>query len=109
MPVELGSFDVIIGMDWLVINHTVIICDEKIVCIPFGDEILIVLGDMSDKKKKLTLSIISCTKTQKYIEKGLAGYYRRFIEGFSNIAKPMTKLTLKSVNFDWGEKEEVSF
>nr|GEY17446.1 retrotransposon protein, putative, Ty3-gypsy subclass [Tanacetum cinerariifolium] len=33
---------------------------------------------------------------------GLAGYYRRFIEGFSNIAKPMTKLTEKKVMFDWG-------
>ncbi|GJZ44753.1 putative reverse transcriptase domain-containing protein, partial [Tanacetum coccineum] len=40
---------------------------------------------------------------------GLAGYYRRFIEGFSKIAKPMTKLTQKSVKFDWGEKEETAF
>ncbi|GKD30028.1 putative reverse transcriptase domain-containing protein [Tanacetum coccineum] len=40
---------------------------------------------------------------------GLAGYYRRFIKGFSKIAKPMTKLTQKSVKFDWGDKEEVSF
>nr|GFC61084.1 reverse transcriptase domain-containing protein [Tanacetum cinerariifolium] len=35
---------------------------------------------------------------------GLAGYYRRFIEGFSKIAKPMTKLTQKKVMFDWGDK-----
>ncbi|GKD56590.1 putative reverse transcriptase domain-containing protein [Tanacetum coccineum] len=41
--------------------------------------------------------------------KGLAGYYRRFIEGFSKIAKPMTKLTQKSVKFNWGEKEETAF
>ncbi|GJW34379.1 putative reverse transcriptase domain-containing protein [Tanacetum coccineum] len=40
---------------------------------------------------------------------GLAGYYRRFIEGFSKIARPMTKLTQKSVKFDWGEKEEATF
>ncbi|GJX94433.1 putative reverse transcriptase domain-containing protein [Tanacetum coccineum] len=40
---------------------------------------------------------------------GLAGYYRRFIEGFSKIAKSMTKLTQKNVKFDWGEKEEVAF
>ncbi|GJS18256.1 hypothetical protein Tco_0412728 [Tanacetum coccineum] len=32
MPIELGSFDVIIGMDWLAKNHAVIVCDEKIVC-----------------------------------------------------------------------------
>ncbi|GJW82775.1 putative reverse transcriptase domain-containing protein [Tanacetum coccineum] len=40
---------------------------------------------------------------------GLAGYYRRFIEGFSKIAKSMTKLTLKGIKFDWGEKEENDF
>nr|GFD46495.1 reverse transcriptase domain-containing protein [Tanacetum cinerariifolium] len=66
----LDSFDVIIGMDWLPNNHVVVICDEKIVRIPFGDEILIVQGDMSDNKMKSTLSIISYTMTQKYMEKG---------------------------------------
>ncbi|GKC77807.1 putative reverse transcriptase domain-containing protein [Tanacetum coccineum] len=40
---------------------------------------------------------------------GLAGYYRRFIEGFSKIAKPMTKLTQKKVAFEWGDKQEVAF
>ncbi|GKA05702.1 putative reverse transcriptase domain-containing protein [Tanacetum coccineum] len=70
MPIDLGSFDVIIGMDWLAKNHAVIVCDEKIVCIPYGNEILIVQGDKSDKEKKSTLSIISCEKAQKYMEKG---------------------------------------
>nr|GEW85843.1 putative reverse transcriptase domain-containing protein [Tanacetum cinerariifolium] len=70
MPVELGSFDVIIGMDWLANNHALIVYDEKIVRIPFEDEILIVQGDRSDKGKKSALSIISCTKAQKYMEKG---------------------------------------
>nr|GFB96928.1 reverse transcriptase domain-containing protein [Tanacetum cinerariifolium] len=40
---------------------------------------------------------------------GLTGYYRRFIEGFSKIAKSMTKLTQKVIKFDWGEKEENAF
>ncbi|GJV06561.1 putative reverse transcriptase domain-containing protein [Tanacetum coccineum] len=40
---------------------------------------------------------------------GLAGYYWRFIKGFSKIAKSMTKLTQKEVKFDWGEKEEDAF
>ncbi|GJV51967.1 putative reverse transcriptase domain-containing protein [Tanacetum coccineum] len=44
MPVELGSFDVIVGMDWLVNRRAVIVCDEKIVRIPYGDEVLIVQG-----------------------------------------------------------------
>ncbi|GKD23898.1 putative reverse transcriptase domain-containing protein [Tanacetum coccineum] len=70
MPVELSSFDVIIGMDWLANHHAVIVCDEKIVWIPYGDKVLIVQGDRSDKGKKSKLSIISCTKTQKYIKSG---------------------------------------
>ncbi|GJW07000.1 putative reverse transcriptase domain-containing protein [Tanacetum coccineum] len=40
---------------------------------------------------------------------GLVGYYRRFIEGFLKIAKPMTKLTQKKVNFVWGDKQEAAF
>ncbi|GJV59748.1 putative reverse transcriptase domain-containing protein [Tanacetum coccineum] len=48
MPVELGSFDVIIGMDWLTKYHAVIVCDEKVVCIPYGDEVLIIRGDDYD-------------------------------------------------------------
>ncbi|GJY17112.1 putative reverse transcriptase domain-containing protein [Tanacetum coccineum] len=55
--------------DWLVKNHAVIVCDEKIMCIPYGNEILIVQGEKHDKKKS-TLSIISCVKAQKYMEKG---------------------------------------
>ncbi|GKF63078.1 putative reverse transcriptase domain-containing protein, partial [Tanacetum coccineum] len=72
MPIDLGSFDIIIGMDWLAQNHAVIVCDEKIVRIPYGDKILIVQGDKCDNEKKLTLSIISCEKAQKYMEKGAA-------------------------------------
>nr|GEX51119.1 putative reverse transcriptase domain-containing protein [Tanacetum cinerariifolium] len=40
---------------------------------------------------------------------GLAGYYRRFIEGFSQITKPMTKLTQKKVKFELGDKQEAVF
>ncbi|GJU90275.1 putative reverse transcriptase domain-containing protein [Tanacetum coccineum] len=70
MPVELGSFDVIIGMDWLAKYHAVIVCAEKIVRIPFGDEILIVRGDRSSNKHGTRLNIISCTKAQEYLMKG---------------------------------------
>ncbi|GJR34935.1 putative reverse transcriptase domain-containing protein [Tanacetum coccineum] len=70
MPVELGSFDVIIGMDWLTKYHAVIVCDEKIVYVPFGNEILISCGDRSNNEHKSRLNIISCTKTQKYLLKG---------------------------------------
>ncbi|GKD85685.1 hypothetical protein Tco_1356839 [Tanacetum coccineum] len=47
------------------------------------------------------------TKIRQFL--GLASYYRRFIKGFSKIARPVTKLTQKSVKFDWGEKVEAAF
>ncbi|GJX95543.1 putative reverse transcriptase domain-containing protein [Tanacetum coccineum] len=211
---ELGSFDVIIGMDWLAKYQDVIFCAKKIVRIPWGNETLIVRGDGSDRGNETRLNIISCTKTQKYMLKGchvflahvttketkekseekrledvpivrdfpevfpedlsglpptrkmefqidlipgvapeheehlkailellkkeklyakfskcefwipkaspktpmeirqflgLAGYYRRFIEGFLKITKSMTKLTQKEIKFDWGDKEEAAF
>ncbi|GJX72068.1 putative reverse transcriptase domain-containing protein [Tanacetum coccineum] len=72
MPIELGSFDIIIGMDWLAKYHTLIVCDEKVVRIPYGDEVLIIRGD--DCNGRSRLNIISCTKTQKYIQKGCQVY-----------------------------------
>ncbi|GJS46885.1 putative reverse transcriptase domain-containing protein [Tanacetum coccineum] len=203
MLVELGSFDAIIGMDWLAKYQAVIVCAEKIVRIPWRNKTLIIHGDGSNQGNVTRLNIISCTKTQKYMEKGfpiflahvtakevedksekkqlegvpivrdfpedlsglpltrkvefqidlvpgaapflghvidsegihvdpakiesikdwtspkspteirqflgLAGYYRRFIEGFSKIAKPMTKLTQKKIQFVWGDKQEAAF
>ncbi|GJZ15468.1 putative reverse transcriptase domain-containing protein [Tanacetum coccineum] len=49
MPVELGSFDAIIGMDWLAKYQAIIVCAEKIVRIPWGNETLIVHGDGSNR------------------------------------------------------------
>ncbi|GJV54895.1 putative reverse transcriptase domain-containing protein [Tanacetum coccineum] len=40
---------------------------------------------------------------------GLAGYYHRFIEDFSKIAKPLTVLTQKSKTYDWGEEQKNAF
>nr|GFB76403.1 putative reverse transcriptase domain-containing protein [Tanacetum cinerariifolium] len=70
MPVELGSFDAIISIDWLAKYHAVIVCTEKIVRIPWGNETLIIHGDGSNQGNATRLSIISCTKTEKYVKKG---------------------------------------
>nr|GEX26613.1 retrotransposon protein, putative, Ty3-gypsy subclass [Tanacetum cinerariifolium] len=219
MGIELGSFDVIIDMDWLRRCHAVIVCDEKLVRVLYGNESLSLRGDKSNDEKEYRLTIISCSKSQEYMAKGcqiflaqifaqkkednsegkqlkddvpktpfktryrhyefqvmpfrltnalavfmdlmnrvckpylekfvivfiddiviyskdkkeygehlkailellkeeklyaklskcLAGYYRRFIEGFSKIGKSMTNLTQKGINFNWGEKEEIAF
>jgi hypothetical protein len=47
------------------------------------------------------------TEDQSFL--GLAGYYQRFIEGFSKIAKPMTSLLEKGRGFKWDEKYQDSF
>ncbi|GKE16413.1 putative reverse transcriptase domain-containing protein, partial [Tanacetum coccineum] len=72
MPIELGSFDVIVGMDWLAKYHALIICDEKVVRIPYRDKVLIIQGDDYGSRSKL--NTISYTKTQKYIQKGCQVY-----------------------------------
>ncbi|GJT02525.1 putative reverse transcriptase domain-containing protein [Tanacetum coccineum] len=77
---ELGSFDAIIGMDWLSMYHTVIVCDEKIVHVPFGDETLIIHGDESNNRKESRLNIILCIKTQKYLLKGCHVFLARITE-----------------------------
>ncbi|GJY32891.1 putative reverse transcriptase domain-containing protein [Tanacetum coccineum] len=201
MPIELGTFDVVIGMDWLVEQDAVIVCGKKVVHIPVKNKTLVVEGDRGTSRMK----VISCIKARKYIERGhqlfvahvtekepkekrledvtgkeeheehlktilellkkeqlyakfskcdfwlesvqflghvidskgvhvdpakieaiknwatpttptevrqflgLAGYYRRFIEGFSLISKPLTKLTQKNKKYEWGKDEEEAF
>ncbi|GJS11913.1 putative reverse transcriptase domain-containing protein [Tanacetum coccineum] len=160
MPVELGSFDLIIGMDWLSMYHAIIAYAEKIVRIPgelrvreedipktafktwyghyefqvmpFGltnasvnkkeheehlKAILELLkkeefqGIHVDPAKIESIKDLASPKTPTEIRKffGLDDYYRRFIKGFSKIAKPMTKLTQKKVAFEWGDKQEAAF
>ncbi|GJY84028.1 putative reverse transcriptase domain-containing protein [Tanacetum coccineum] len=229
LPIELGTFDVIIGMDWLCQHDAVLLSSsKKFVRIPYGNKTLTVESD----KGMSRLKVISCIKARKYIERGchlflahvtekklkeklprvphvcplrhiigmyeyervvraimravgegdeeehgkhlkiilellrkerlyakffkcdfwldsvqflghvidrngihvdpakieairnwvapttptevrqfigLAGYYRRFIEGFYMISKPMTKLTQKDKKYEWGKEEEEAF
>nr|GFA98775.1 putative reverse transcriptase domain-containing protein [Tanacetum cinerariifolium] len=64
MPIEFGGFDIIIGMDWLKMYHAVIVCDEKIIRVPFGNETLIIRCNGSNNETHL--NIISSTKTRKF-------------------------------------------
>nr|GEY84718.1 putative reverse transcriptase domain-containing protein [Tanacetum cinerariifolium] len=196
MPIELGTFDVIIGMDWCVKQDAVIVCGKKVVRIPYGNKMLIVESDkglpaprqvefridlvqgatpvvcapyrlepsemreLSDeeeygrhlkiilellKKERLYAKFSKCdflldsvqflghvidrsgvhvdpakidaikswaaptTPTQVRQFLRLAGYYRRFIEGFSLISKALTKLTQKNKKYEWGKEEEEAF
>nr|GEU73563.1 reverse transcriptase domain-containing protein [Tanacetum cinerariifolium] len=67
---ELGSFDVIIDMDWLRRCHAVIVCNEKLVRVPYGNETLTFCGKESNNERESRLSVISCSKAQEYMAKG---------------------------------------
>ncbi|GJT46329.1 putative reverse transcriptase domain-containing protein [Tanacetum coccineum] len=66
MPIELGTFDVVIRMDWLVEQDAVIVCGKKVVHIPVKNKTLVVEGDRGTSRMK----VISCIKARKYIERG---------------------------------------
>nr|GEU56913.1 hypothetical protein [Tanacetum cinerariifolium] len=70
MLVELGSFNIIIGMDLLRKCHAVIVCDEKLVRIPYGNETLTFCGNKSNNGRESRLTVISCSKAQEYMAKG---------------------------------------
>nr|GEW89167.1 putative reverse transcriptase domain-containing protein [Tanacetum cinerariifolium] len=80
IPIKLGSFDVVIGMNWLSKYHAKIIFDEKVVHILIEDETLIIQGNQS----RTRLSLISCIKTKRYISKGCQVFIARVMEKKSN-------------------------
>ncbi|GJU21108.1 putative reverse transcriptase domain-containing protein [Tanacetum coccineum] len=66
------------------------------------------------KKEKFKVESVKNWKTPESLTKiclflGLAGYYRRFIENFSKIAKPLTLLTQKNKAYVWGDKQDDAF
>nr|GEX16151.1 retrotransposon protein, putative, Ty3-gypsy subclass [Tanacetum cinerariifolium] len=107
MPVELGSFDVIIGMDWLANHHAVIVCDEKIVQIPYGDEVLIV----QDKFVILFIDeILIYSKSEEEHTEHLKLILEllKKEELYAKFSKCEFWLS-KNVKFDWSEKAEAAF
>ncbi|KAK1427944.1 hypothetical protein QVD17_16705 [Tagetes erecta] len=71
MPVQLGGFDVVVGMDWLARNRAEIVCDKKLLKIPLHNEkMLIIHGERS----KDAWNLISCLMANKYMRKGRVAY-----------------------------------
>ncbi|GKA12570.1 putative reverse transcriptase domain-containing protein [Tanacetum coccineum] len=66
MPIELGLFDVIVRMDWLVRYDAVIVCGKKEIHVPYKNKTLVVKGDLGASQ----LKVISCIKARKYIKRG---------------------------------------
>nr|GEW99958.1 putative reverse transcriptase domain-containing protein [Tanacetum cinerariifolium] len=72
MPIELGTFNVIIGMDWLVEQDAIIECGKKVVHVPYKNKTLVVEGDRGTSR----LKVISCIKARKYIERVVSCLWR---------------------------------
>ncbi|GKD73072.1 putative reverse transcriptase domain-containing protein, partial [Tanacetum coccineum] len=68
--IELGSFDVIVGMDWMAEHRAKVVCYEKYIRVPYGNDMLIVQGERSGVKNESILEVISSIRTQGYIDKG---------------------------------------
>nr|GEV16334.1 reverse transcriptase domain-containing protein [Tanacetum cinerariifolium] len=66
IPIELGTFDVIVGMDWLIERDVLIVCGKKEVHVPYKNKTLVVKSDSSVSR----LKVISCIKARKYTERG---------------------------------------
>nr|GEX45635.1 putative reverse transcriptase domain-containing protein [Tanacetum cinerariifolium] len=66
MLIELGTFDVIVGMDWLVERDALIVCGRKEVHVPYRNKTLVVKRDSGVS----LLKVISYIKARKYIERG---------------------------------------
>ncbi|GKB22228.1 putative reverse transcriptase domain-containing protein [Tanacetum coccineum] len=57
-------------MDWLIRCHAVIVCDEKLVQVPYENETLTFCGNESSNGRESRLTVISCSKAQEYMAKG---------------------------------------
>nr|GEX89279.1 reverse transcriptase domain-containing protein [Tanacetum cinerariifolium]GEX89283.1 reverse transcriptase domain-containing protein [Tanacetum cinerariifolium] len=79
MPIELGTFDMIIGMDWLVKHDVVIYYGEKVVRIPCGNKMLIVKCGKCVSR----LKFISCIKARNYVERGCHSFLTHVMESKS--------------------------
>ena len=61
--------------------------------------------------KKISLKELPVPKTQKNVKQfsGSAGYYRRFIEGFSKLTNPLNQLLKKDTSFICTDKQQIAF
>nr|GEV85837.1 retrotransposon protein, putative, Ty3-gypsy subclass [Tanacetum cinerariifolium] len=102
MPIELGTFDVIISMDWLVKHNAIIICGEKVVYIPYGNEMLIVESDKGVSR----LKVISCIKARSSVYSKIdlrSGYHQLHIKE-EDI--PITAFRTRYGHFEFQEVKE---
>nr|GEY33192.1 putative reverse transcriptase domain-containing protein [Tanacetum cinerariifolium] len=76
MPIELGTFDVIIGMDWLILHDAVIVYGKNKVHMPLKKRTLVVTGDDCVSR----LKVVSCMKVNKYVDRGSYLFVTQVVE-----------------------------
>ncbi|GKD03545.1 putative reverse transcriptase domain-containing protein [Tanacetum coccineum] len=69
LPIELGSFDVIVGMDWMAEHRAEVVCYEMYIRVPYRNDMLIIQGERSGIKSESRLEVISSIRTQKDFSK----------------------------------------
>ena len=83
-------------------------CEVWLIEVRFLGHVVSVSGVLVDREK--VEAVMSWERPKSVFEirsfLGLAGYYRRFIEDFSRLEAPMTRLTRKEVKFDWDDRCE---
>ncbi|XP_070003523.1 uncharacterized protein [Nicotiana sylvestris] len=129
VELEMLDFDVIMGMDWLESCYAKVDCRTKITLqdhklyakfskCEFWLKSVAFLGHViSGEGVKVDFQKIEAVKNwprptsvsdiRSFL--GLAGYYRSFVEGFSSISSPLTRLTQNKVKFQWSDTCEKSF
>src|ERR1044071_1915122 len=86
-------------------------CDFWIREVQFGGHVVNEAGIQVDPAKIDAIKRWEAPKTPTEVRQflGLAGYYRRFIQGFSKIAQPLTALTQKGITYKWEDAQESAF
>ncbi|GJT15163.1 hypothetical protein Tco_0873869 [Tanacetum coccineum] len=64
LPIELGSFDVIVGMDWMAEHRAEVVCYEKYICVSYGNDMLIIQCERSGVKNESRLEVILSIRMQ---------------------------------------------
>ncbi|GJW23209.1 putative reverse transcriptase domain-containing protein [Tanacetum coccineum] len=80
LPIELGSFNVIVGMDWMAEHRAKVVCYKKYIRVPYGNDMLIIQGERRGVKNESRLEVISSIRTQKYNNHGCQVFWIQMIK-----------------------------
>ncbi|XP_024963217.1 uncharacterized protein LOC112503412 [Cynara cardunculus var. scolymus] len=77
IPIQLESFDIIVGMDWLSKNRAKMSCFEKIVRIPFLEGGIL---EVHGEKPRRGIKLVTCLKMQKYLRKNCIAFLAQVMD-----------------------------